>query len=191
MNFIKLIIVIFLCAYLKANCEFFNLDSVINIYSNSNGKIIKEKNVSKFYLSPVLKIMSVESPQLLRIGCDSKWLSNHNSGSYYVYQVGDSIKYYDDRNFYYYVEVEDDERDTTISFNRLIKKVSRRQLEVDIDTLKPKYIFLIKESTDSTLVYKALNPLENFTNPDSKENPKRKLIEQYFYFSIREKYKIE
>lgn len=194
MNKLILIVVIILCSCLNVKCEFFNLDSVVNIYSTPNNKSFKEKLISDQSFSPSLNINSYHNTlNLTMIGFDCESLGYHNRGEFYIYQIKDTLKYFKYNDFYEYIEVEDedDKRDTTKSINRLIKKVSQRQLQVDIDTLKPKYIFLIKESTDSTLVYKALYLLENFTNPDLNENPKMKLIEQYLYFSTRKDYKIE
>lgn|GEM_PF-2062144 len=164
-------------------------DSVVNQIYYESELDSKEVVYNGKYLQPEISFKLLLDNSDNSIGFDSEGLGYHSLGMYYIYHNDDTLKYYKYNDFYDIIEVKDKNKDSSNLFKKMIKMGGLVKRNIDIDTLTPKYEFILEKITDSTLVYRALQPLASFSNWDNsifkKHQGRYSKIIQKFYFSVK------
>lgn len=118
------------------------------------------------------------------VGYGSEHLGWHHLNEFRITRIEDTLHFYNGRDFYKYVHSENFRR--TSELDSLTTLSHRENVDVNIDTLKTIYSFLIIKKDYNSLVLESIEPIYSFTMLDTNSIYfNRRKFKQEFYFSLR------
>jgi hypothetical protein len=117
-------------------------------------------------------------------GYGSEYIGEQKFYEFRITRIEDTLHFYNGRDFYKYVHSDNFRRIS--KSDSLITMSHIEDLNINIDTLKTIYSFLIIKKDDNNLVLEPIDPIYKFTMLDTTSTLfHKKRFKQEFYFSLR------